>query len=127
MQHETDVYRHLLLRAAKDETFREALLRDPKATLISVFGAPLPESLNVNVVSNSANEITIVIPPKVSDALDEAMLDGVAGGINRSAFLDALFSISTVGMGCIISAIEGKGGIENCRDSYAAFRKLPSR
>lgn len=106
-----DVYQELMFKAAKDEAFRAALLKDPKATLVAVFGAPLPESLNVRVVSNTANELTIVIPPKRSDELSEDDLDQVAGGRNAPRFYDAMFSMVAFTIGCIASVIDGKSVI----------------
>ena len=118
-----DVYQELMFKAAKDDAFRAALLKDPKATLVAVFGAPLPDSLNVRVISNSANELTIVIPPKLSDELNEDDLAQVAGGVNQTRYLNGMFSLMTFGWGCIVSAIDGKGDIGTCREAFAADRR----
>lgn len=123
MESPRDVYQELMLKAATDETFRAALLRDPKATLVSVFGAPLPESLNVRVVENTANELTIAIPPKLNDELSEDDLDQIAGGYNENKFLNSMFSIMTIGWGCIVSAVKGKGDVGYCREAMASDRR----
>jgi len=119
MQDTQNVYQELMLKAATDDVFREALLRDPKATLVSLFGAPIPEGLNINVVENTSTELTLVIPPKLSDVLSEEELDEVAGGFNSRLFKDINFSIATVGMGCWVSLAAGKGNVGVCRNMYA--------
>ena len=118
MQDTQNIYQELMLKAATDEDFREALLRDPKATLVSLFGAPIPEGLNINVVENTATELTLVIPPKLSDDLSEEELDEVAGGSSR-LFKEINFSIATVGFGCWVSLAAGKGDMAVCRNMYA--------
>ena len=81
MQDTQNVYQELMLKAAQEETFREALLGDPKATLEAYLGTPLPEGFKINVVENTATELTLVIPPKTSDELSEDDLADVAGGL----------------------------------------------
>lgn len=78
----------IIAKAWKDAEFREALKRDPKATLARELeslhsGAKLPDNLNVTVVEESADHIYLVIPNSptgVSGALDDASLEAVAGG-----------------------------------------------
>ncbi|MNR86870.1 hypothetical protein D3C86_525790 [compost metagenome] len=112
-------YQELMLKAAQDEAFREALLNDPKATLEAHMGIRFPETFKVNVVTNTPSELTLVLPPKESGELSEGELDGIAGGISLRTSKDISFSFSTIGWGCVVSAIAGKGNIGVCRNAYA--------
>lgn len=103
-------YEALMLKAAQDEAFRESLLKDPRGTLEAFLGTQLPEGFKVNVVSNTATELTLVIPPKLSEELSDEALDAVAGG---GKFVEVAFSIITAGLGCIISA--AKSSIGECQ------------
>ncbi|MNX22588.1 hypothetical protein D3C86_525730 [compost metagenome] len=94
-------YEALMLKAAQDESFRDALLKNPKATLEAHLGTQLPEGFTINVVENTATELTLVIPPKLSGELSDEALSAVAGG---AAKRPVLFSVMTLGLGCLISA-----------------------
>lgn len=112
-------YQEVMFKAAQDEAFREALLENPKATLEAHLGIRFPETFKVNVVTNTPSELTLVIPPKQSDELSDEALEGVAGGVDARTFKDVTFSFSTIGVGCLVSAIAGKGNIGLCRNAYA--------
>ena len=99
-------YEALLLKAAQDEAFREALIANPKETLSQHLGTALPTELRVNVVENSATELTLVIPPKLSGELDDADLDAVAGGVRKETLTKLKYvawSIAGLGIGCLMS------------------------
>ena len=67
--------------AVTDEEFRKELLEDPTSVIERVAGEKLPEGFQVNVIENDpAYAATFVLPPMVSDELDESELDMVAGG-----------------------------------------------
>jgi len=102
-------YEAIILKAAQDEAFREALTKDPKATLEAYLGTSLPEGLKVNVVSNTATELTLVIPPSASGELSDDELEAVAGGAKRD---DILFSFLSLGIGCLLSAT--KDSVAGC-------------
>jgi len=115
--HETlNPYEDLLLKAAKDEAFREALLSNPKEALSQFLGTAFPAELRVNVVENTATELTLVIPPKLTDELDDAELDAVAGGRGDVLYKlqEANWSLWTVGIGCLASLAFKKGERVNC-------------
>ena len=99
-------HQELLLKAAQDEAFREALIANPKETLSQYLGTALPAELRVTVVENSATELTLVIPPKLGDELEDADLDAVAGGGRSETLLKlkyAAWSIAGLGIGCLMS------------------------
>lgn len=106
-------YEALMLKAAQDETFRESLLKNPKAALEAHLGTPLPEDCKVNIVENTATELTLVIPPKLTDELSEADLEAVAGGGKGS---NIAYSFLTFGVGCAASAIVDS--VQQCHDRF---------
>jgi len=61
-----------------DETFKQQLIADPKATLAAA-GYPVPAHISINVVENTGTSITVVIPKNTVE-LTEEDLEGVAGG-----------------------------------------------
>lgn len=120
MQATPNPYEDLMIKAAKDEAFREALLADPKAALEAHLGTRLPEELTVKVITNTPRELTLVIPPKMTDELSDAQLEGVAGGQRDLTETDAdvMYSFMTFGVGCANSAIR-LGSVKSCRDEWA--------
>jgi hypothetical protein len=70
----------LQAKAAHDEAFRAALLRDPYGTLAGE-GIEVPAGVEVTVVEATPERVTLVLPPPVADdELDEDALAGSAGG-----------------------------------------------
>jgi hypothetical protein len=65
-----------------DETFKQQLIADPKATLAAA-GYPVPEHISINVVENTNTYLTVVIPIN-PQTLSDQELDNVAGGQSTS-------------------------------------------
>lgn len=116
MQEMPNPYQDLLLKAAQDEAFRTALLANPKATLSQFLGTELPTELTVNVVENTPTALTLVLPPPLTDELDDADLEAVAGGRGDLLFKlqEANWSLWTLGVGCLASLAFKKGDRVNC-------------
>ena len=75
----------IIAKALEDDEFRKALIDQPKAALEKLRGKPLPEGLNVRVLEEEANSLTIVLPQKPAAAgeageLSDEALEKVAGG-----------------------------------------------
>lgn len=68
----------LIAQCQTDASFKQRFMADPVAVLKAT-GVPVPEGVKINVVENTAQEITLVIPAPASDVTDDA-LAGVAGG-----------------------------------------------
>ena len=68
----------IISKCLADTAFKQRFMADPVATL-KAEGFTVPDGVKVNVVENTATEITFVIPAPLSDVSDEA-LAGVAGG-----------------------------------------------
>jgi len=82
-RHELEL--RIVSKAWQDDTFREKLLKDPKATLARELGAELPKELTVNVRAESPTTAYLRIPSapkqaKMSEELSEETLENVAGG-----------------------------------------------
>lgn len=73
--------RRVIVKAWKDEAFKQRLLADPAAVLEGE-GVEIPGGLDVRVVEDTGSRIHLVIPapPPVTDALSDEQLDHVAGG-----------------------------------------------
>lgn len=81
-------------RAVQDPAFRAALLADPKGTVERELGQPLPDTLTIEIVQESAGKMYVVLPLAVAEAetvafvgepadrgqLDDSTLEQVAGG-----------------------------------------------
>jgi hypothetical protein len=69
----------LVAKCWEDEGFKRQLMADPVATL-QAQGVELPPGMKIQVVENTDQAFTLVIPPKPEDLSDEE-LDGVVGGL----------------------------------------------
>ena len=76
--------RTLVQRSLEDDSFRQRLLDDPKATVEQELETQLPEDVEVSVVEESADTIYLVLPsasPLVEGVeLSDRELEEVAGG-----------------------------------------------
>ena len=71
-------------RAAKDTGFRAALVADPVATFESTYRVPMPEGFNTHRFRENVQSRFGVA--SANDELDDAQLEGVAGGGCRGCF-----------------------------------------
>ncbi|NCC36243.1 MAG: NHLP leader peptide family natural product precursor [Chloroflexia bacterium] len=77
MNDQTKQYQQLIAKCWADEAFKQQLLADPAGTL-QAEGMAVPEGVTVRVVENTAQDITLVIPPRPAQLSDEQM--SVAAG-----------------------------------------------
>ena len=72
----------IILKALKDSTFREQLLKDPKGTIGQELGIELPDHLSVKIVEEKENEVVLVIPQNAQqeDEITQLELESVSGG-----------------------------------------------
>ena len=76
----------IIAKCWSDEAFKEKLVADPHSTLVAE-GVEIPEGVNINVLSNTADTFHLVIPSMPDDTeLSDEELDGVAGGIMLCTF-----------------------------------------
>ena len=69
---------HLIEKAGDDEAFRSRLIAEPGAVVKEEFGIEVPESLNLHVVEDDAENAWLVLP--ASPALTDEQLSSVHGG-----------------------------------------------
>ena len=76
------VQEQVLERAIKDERFRQDILNNPRAVLAREYNVHLPETVSVRVVEDTADTLTIALPPKQETVqeLSDAELEAVSGG-----------------------------------------------
>lgn len=76
-----EIYLKVQQLATTDEEFRAELLKDSSAAIEKVAGQPLPDDFKVKVIENDPQyAATFVLPPMLSEELDDGELDQVAGG-----------------------------------------------
>jgi hypothetical protein len=85
MKHDTknfyETRSKVIAKAWKDPSFKQKLLKDPKAALKEM-GCDVPEKVTVKCVEESKSTLTFVLPAAPADAsqLSEKELSKVAGG-----------------------------------------------
>jgi hypothetical protein len=65
-----------------DDALKHRLMSDPHKVL-GEFGINVPNHTKINVLENTQNNVTLLIPPKPADQLSMEELDKVAGGITQ--------------------------------------------
>jgi hypothetical protein len=75
----------LVAKAIQDEGFKRRLLNEPKSVYAEELGQEIPDSVNIQVVEESANTTYLVLPRKLEEAgaegeLSDEALEAVAGG-----------------------------------------------
>jgi len=78
MNDQSNQYQQLIAKCWADEEFKQRLLDNPAETL-KAEGMALPEGVRVQVVENSAQDLTLVIPARPTELSDEE-LGGVDAG-----------------------------------------------
>ena len=79
-----EMERRLIQRSLQDESFRQRLLKDPRATVEQELGVQLPADVQVQVVEETADTIYLVLPSASPTGevgeLSDLDLEAVAGG-----------------------------------------------
>lgn len=77
----------IVVKAMENESFRQALINDPKTVYAQEIGTPLPDSLSIEVVEESCSKVYLRLPSKsieteseVETELSEEALEAVAAG-----------------------------------------------
>ncbi|EIC21485.1 TOMM propeptide domain protein [Thiorhodovibrio frisius] len=78
MNDQSNQYQQLIAKCWADEAFKHRLLDNPAETL-KAEGMELPEGVRVQVVENTAQAFTLVIPARPAE-LSHEELSGAAGG-----------------------------------------------
>jgi len=77
----------LIAKAWEDETFKQDLLSDPRATIERELGVELPYDLEIEVVEETPTKIFLVVPVRPDDSpqveLSDEDLKAVAGGFGE--------------------------------------------
>ena len=76
-----DVQERIMVQAAKDESFRNEMLADPKTAFEKYSGQKLPGDVQIAVHENTDKLINFALPPDLSNLeLSDEDLEKVAGG-----------------------------------------------
>ena len=79
-----ELQQRVVSKAMADETFRDELLRDPRAVVQREAGMKVPEHLRLQVLEAPANTLYLVLPAAQSQTneLSDEELEGVSAGGN---------------------------------------------
>ena len=101
----------LLMKFSKSNpTYREALLKNPKAVVEGQMGGKLPAGITVKAVEENPNTIYVVVPyvAKAGDELSDGDLEAVAGG--KGGVLGDIANVLTGGVSGLVGGLVGGGG-----------------
>jgi len=70
-------------QAQSNPSYRERLMKDPRALMAKQIGTDIPANVKVEVLQETPDKYFIVLPymPKEGAELDDAALEKVAGGM----------------------------------------------
>lgn len=85
----------IIARAMVDDTYRQALLANPKTLLEKEIGIQLPETLQVIVHEETLSSWHIVLPAPATSELSDEALDQVAGGLDNFGFTNSTMITDT--------------------------------
>ncbi|WP_183562281.1 NHLP leader peptide family RiPP precursor [Paenibacillus endophyticus] len=75
---EQTLQEQIIQKAWEDAEFKKQLLADPKAAVKEAFGIDIPDSIEVEVVEETANKYYFVLPQNPSDISNDGDSDGAA-------------------------------------------------
>lgn len=103
------LYSQIQKKAAVDIEFRKRLIENPKVVIEEISNRTLPEGFNVKFIERDPNyNLTFAIPDFIGEAVDDSILDGVAGGVDADVVpfllvLGACAAAVTLGP-CVVNA-----------------------
>lgn len=83
----------IIVKAWRDEQFRQALLKNPKKAIEDEFRVMVPDDMTISVHEESDNSLHLIVPSKptqiVADTLSDDELKEVIGGVMATGHLAA--------------------------------------
>jgi len=80
-----DLVTRIITKAWEEEAFKQALLKEPKATIERELEVELPDDLEIEIREESANRMCLVLPVRPQELpqgeLSTDELEAVAGGV----------------------------------------------
>ena len=75
----TELQTEVIKKSMSDKAFRSELIKDPKAAIAKAFNMTIPDSMNIKIIEEEADIVSIVIP-KITSELSDGELDSISGG-----------------------------------------------
>jgi hypothetical protein len=74
----------VITKAWEDDSFKKALLSDPKAAIAREFGVEIGDEATLQVHEETADTVHLILPPRPQEGeLSDEQLDSVAGGMSE--------------------------------------------
>lgn len=75
----------VMIRASRDDAFREEFKRDPRAIIKHELGISLPEDVEISVLEESPKHTYFVLPPRRAELSEEELASLAAGKAEPAA------------------------------------------
>ena len=69
----------IVQKSAVDDSFRQALLSDPKATISEELGVTIPESMTIKIHESDMQTVHLALPPDPN--ITEEQLEAISAGL----------------------------------------------
>lgn len=69
----------IIEKSSVDESFRQALLNNPKATICDELGITIPESMTIKVHESDMQTVHLALPPDPN--ITEEQLEAISAGL----------------------------------------------
>jgi len=120
---QNDQINNILAKCWTDESFKQRLLTDTRATL-KAEGVEIPAGYTVHVLENTDKVVNYVLPPNPNAELSDSELESVAGGkgghFNPGRFFKG---IGETALGTAMAAT-GVGGITGGKIGVAGIKDI---
>lgn len=74
-----EMLQQIVEKSALDESFRQALLSDPKTTISDELGITIPDSMTIKIHQSDMQTVHVALPPDPN--ITEEQLEAISAGL----------------------------------------------